>query len=49
MLEFAEDILVICIKIKGFPDMLKIVEISEEQRANNSQKRLKVVTNMYNI
>jgi len=49
MLEFAEDILVICIKMKGFPDMLKIVEIPENQRENNALKRLRVIANMDNI
>jgi hypothetical protein len=42
ILELCEDLLVICIKMTGFPDFLQFVQISEEMRNDECAKRLKV-------
>ncbi|MGC9534381.1 hypothetical protein [Vibrio atlanticus] len=42
ILEFCEDLLVICIKMTGFPDFLQFVQIPKDIRNDECAKRLKV-------
>ena len=42
ILEFCEDLLVVCIKMTGFPDFLQFVQIPESERDVKCAKRLRV-------
>lgn len=45
ILEFSEDILVICMHLKGLPKMLRVAEIAGENRSEECPIRLRVVLN----